>query len=77
MKETDRITPIHSKVFDKRVAENIARETGAPIDLATRTYKEELNRIAEGARITQYVNVLASRRARMKLRKHHDHHGAA
>lgn len=67
MNPLEQIAPIHAQIFDKQVAEIIARETGTPIELATRIYKEELRDLARGARITQFVNVLASRRARLKL----------
>lgn len=72
MNHLEQTDPIHAKVFDKQVAETIARETGAPIELATRIYKEELRNLSHGARITQFVNVLASRRARMKLQHQRD-----
>lgn len=69
MNHTEPIAPVHAKIFDPQVAESIAHETGATIELATRVYKEELSNLAHGARLTQFVNVLASRRARMKLQK--------
>ena len=72
MSVLEQSAPVHAKVFDKQMAETIARETGAPIDLATRILKEELQDLARDARITQFVNVLASRRARLKLQQHRD-----
>ena len=69
MNDSERIAPLHDQVFDEQIAESIARETGCPIELATRIYIEELRDLSHGARITQYVNVLASRRARMKLQR--------
>ncbi|WP_129645794.1 DUF3562 domain-containing protein [Peristeroidobacter agariperforans] len=69
MNHPEKIAPIHAPVFDDQVAEIIARETGAPIELAARIYEEELRGLARDARITQFVNVLASRRARMKLQQ--------
>lgn len=69
MNHTEPIAPIHAKVFDPQVAEAIAHETGATIELATRVYKEELSSLAHGARLTQFVNVLAGRRARMRLQR--------
>ncbi|HEY0941927.1 MAG TPA: DUF3562 domain-containing protein [Steroidobacter sp.] len=63
------IAASHAMVFDEQIAEAIARDTGAPIDFVTRVYKEELHTLTCGARITQFVNVLASRRARMRVQK--------
>jgi hypothetical protein len=73
MNHPEQIAPIHAQVFDKQVAEIIARETGAPIELATRIYNEELRDLVRGARITQFVNVLAGRRARLKLQRRQSH----
>ncbi|WP_129782135.1 DUF3562 domain-containing protein [Peristeroidobacter soli] len=69
------LAPVHARVFDEQVAETIARETGASVELASRIYGEELRILVRDARITQFVNVLASRRARMKLQQYrHQHH---
>lgn len=76
MNHLEKIAPVPAKVFDSRVAETIARETGAPIELATRIYKEELRDLARDARITQFVTVLASRRARLKLEQQRDRRAA-
>jgi hypothetical protein len=69
MNDVGQIAPIHAKVYDQQVAEAISRDTGAPVELATKIYKEELRSLTRGARITQFVNVLASRRARIKLQQ--------
>ena len=72
MNPSEKIAPVLAKVADNQVAETIARETGAPIELATRIYEEELRDLARDARITQFVNVLATRRARLKLEQQRD-----
>lgn len=50
--------------------EAIAEETHTPIDEIAKLYDEELDTLAADAKITQYLGVLASKRVRMKLRKH-------
>jgi hypothetical protein len=62
------IVPVHGPDFDQRVAETIARETAAPAELAARIYREELNALAREARITQFLPVIARRRACLRLR---------
>lgn len=64
---THEIAPAHALMFDPSVAESIAREVEAPIELASRVYREELDALASKARITQFVHVIASRRARLRL----------
>jgi len=64
------IEPIRAPTFDLRVAESIARETAASLELASRVYREELDALARKARITQFLHVIASRRARLRLRRH-------
>lgn len=64
------IVPAHALMFDPRMAESIAREADAPIELASRVYREELDALASKARITQFLHVIASRRARLRLRRH-------
>lgn len=71
MNHLEQIAPVHAKVFDTQVAETLARDTGASIELATQIYKDELRSLSSGARITQFINVLASRRARIKLQRYH------
>lgn len=68
MNHLEKIVPMHAQGFDD-VAQTIARDTGAPIELAARIFKEELRELGRHARITQFVNLLASRRARMKLQQ--------
>jgi Protein of unknown function (DUF3562) len=50
--------------------EAIAEETHTSLDEVERIYDEELTTLAADAKITQYLGVLATRRVRMKLRKH-------
>jgi hypothetical protein len=50
--------------------EAIAQETHTSLDEVEKIYEEELSTLAADAKITQYLGVLASRRVRMKLRKH-------
>jgi hypothetical protein len=64
------ITPVRGHTFDSRIAEALAHETGKPLELATRVYREELDDLAREARITQYLHVIAGRRARQRLRRH-------
>jgi hypothetical protein len=61
--------PVREHTLDPRVAESIVRDTGAPMDLVLHLYQEELEAIAERARITEFLHVLASRRARLRLRR--------
>lgn len=73
MNDMKPIAPVHAKDLDQRAVEAIARETGTPLELAIRVYTEELSNLSRGARITQFVNVLASARARMKLQQGRAH----
>ena len=50
--------------------EAIARETDTDIEVVKLIYDEELTTLSNDARITQYLGVLASRRVKMRLRKH-------
>jgi hypothetical protein len=50
--------------------EAIAQETQTSFEEVEKIYDEELTTLAADAKITQYLGVLASRRVRMKLRKH-------
>lgn len=63
------LTPVNAEVVDKRVVETIAHETGTPVDLADRIYREELRALIRDARITQFANVIATRKARLRLRR--------
>jgi hypothetical protein len=70
MYDPQRIGPDHAHAFDPRVVESIARETAAPIDIVSRIYREELDALASEARIVQFLQVIAGRRARLRLRRH-------
>lgn len=69
MNEAAQMAPVKSRVFDWQLAEAIARDTGAPIELVARIYQEELVELSRKARIDQFINVLANRRARLRLRR--------
>ncbi|HKS54859.1 MAG TPA: DUF3562 domain-containing protein [Steroidobacteraceae bacterium] len=70
MHNSHRIAPLHAATFDRGTAEAIARDTAAPIELVSRIYREELDALASNARLTQFLHVIAARRARLRLRKH-------
>ncbi len=55
---------------DQALTEAIAKETETSVDIVKEIYEQELNTLSSDAKITQYLGVLASRRVRMKLRKH-------
>jgi len=55
---------------DRTTAEAIAKETATPVEEVQKIYDEELSELANDAKITQYLGVLASRRVKMRLRKH-------
>ncbi len=69
MNDAVHIASLNAGVVDSRVAQMIADETGTPIDLAARVYREEFRALAHEARITQFVSLIASRRARLRLRR--------
>lgn len=50
--------------------EAIAEETHTAIDEVEKIYEQELTLLASDAKITQFLGVLASKRVRMRLRKH-------
>lgn len=50
--------------------EALAEETHTSLAEVEKVYDEEFSTLAADAKITQYLDVLAARRARMKLRKH-------
>lgn len=50
--------------------EAIAKETDTDVEVVKMIYDEELTTLASDAKITQYLGVLASRRVKMRLRKH-------
>lgn len=54
----------------RTVAEALAKETQRPVEEVQEIYEQELSELANDAKITQYLGVLASRRVKMRLRKH-------
>lgn len=50
--------------------EAIAKETETDVEVVQEIYEQQLSVLANDAKITQYLGVLASRRVRMLLRKH-------
>jgi len=50
--------------------EAIAKETDTDVEVVKIIYDQELTTLATDAKITQYLGVLASRRVKMRLRKH-------
>ena len=65
-----RIRQSPSPKQDRAATEAIARETETSLDEVQKLYEEEIEDLANDAKITQYLGVLASRRVRMRLRKH-------
>ncbi len=55
---------------DRAATESLAKETETSIEEVQRLYQEELEDLAHDAKITQYLGVLASRRVKLRLRKH-------
>ncbi|HEY5806646.1 MAG TPA: DUF3562 domain-containing protein [Povalibacter sp.] len=55
---------------DRATTEAIARETETDVEVVQEIYQQELSVLANDAKITQYLGVLASRRVRLLLRRH-------
>jgi hypothetical protein len=66
---TEEPLPVAMKAAS-RLAESIAKETDSPIDVAREIYDEEFSALEAQAKIKQYVGVIASRRAKLRLLKH-------
>jgi hypothetical protein len=64
-----RIAPVHGPTFDPRVAEALARETAAPLEPVSKVCRQELDALARDARITQFLQVVAGCRTRLRLRQ--------
>ena len=73
MNNPHKIDPHHAHTFDPRLAESIAREMAIPVEIVARVCREELQSLASKARISQYLHVIAGRRARLRLRQHRFH----
>ena len=65
-----RIRPASVPKHDRVVTEALAKETATSVEEVEKLYEEELEDLANDAKITQYLGVLASRRVKMRLRKH-------
>ena len=68
-------TPTHAFAAPKNQShesskEAIAKETHTAIDEVAKIYEQELTQLSSGARITQFLGVLTTKRVRMRLRKH-------
>lgn len=66
-------TPTHAFANTKNhqtSKEAIAAETQTSIDEVEKLYEQELTQLSSGAKITQFLGVLTSKRVRMRLRKH-------
>jgi hypothetical protein len=70
MNDMHPIAPAHARDFDLRIAETIARDTAAPLELASRIFREELAALSSKARLTQFLHVIADRRTRLRSRQH-------
>ena len=64
------IRPAPKNKNDHEATEEIARETDTDVRLVKKIYDEELTTLASEAKITQFLGVLASRRVKLRLRKH-------
>lgn len=70
MEEMNQFSAATTLIPDPILAASISRETAAPIELVTRIYREEHHALAGNARITTFLDVIVSRRVRMRLRRH-------
>jgi uncharacterized protein DUF3562 len=55
---------------EQSIAESLAQETDTSVDLVREIYEQERSSLASEAKITQYLDVLTSRRVKLLLRKH-------
>lgn len=56
--------------LDRGTVETLALEMQAPVELIQRIYEEELLMLRQNARITQFLDVIATRKVRQRMRKH-------
>jgi hypothetical protein len=66
-------TPTHAFASTKNhqtSKEAIAKEMHTSIDEVEKIYEQELTQLSSGAKITQFLGVLTTKRVRMRLRKH-------
>ena len=64
------IRPPAGTTSTRAATEAIAKETETDVEVVKLIYDEELTTLSTDAKITQYLGVLASRRVKMRLRKH-------
>ena len=55
---------------DRTATEALAKETHTSVEEVQKLLDEEIEELANDAKITQYLGVLANRRVKMRLRKH-------
>lgn len=55
---------------EQSLAELLAHETEISVELVREIYEQERSALANDAKITQYLDVLTTRRVRMRLREH-------
>lgn len=53
--------------IDSELVESIASDTHTPVDIVSRMFAETWAEYSEGARITDYLSVLVSKRVRENL----------
>jgi len=61
---------VASRQNHKAATEAIAKDTDTAIERVQEIYEQELSLLATGAKITQFLGVLATRRVKLMLRKH-------
>jgi hypothetical protein len=55
---------------DRTATEALAKETDTSVEEVQKLLDEEIEELANDAKITTYLGVLANRRVKMRLRKH-------
>jgi len=66
-------TPTHAFASPKNQnheSSKQAKETHTSIDEVAKIYEQELTQLSSGAKITQFLGVLTSKRVRLRLRRH-------
>jgi len=59
------------QALNRSAIEQLAREVDKPISLVTRVYEAEYASLKRGAKVTNFLGVLATRRAGEALRRIH------
>lgn len=62
--------PVVEAAPTRAVTEAIAKDTDTDPEIVEEIYRQELSNLANDAKITQFIGVIANRRVRMMLRKH-------